>query len=297
VTTSELIRFNFCLDRAIPYLGSVKVARQSLPVKYEGMYQFLLNESSKWIERRPYQLLEVGSWVGGSALVWLNALKESGRIDSALLSCMDPWAPYFDPTEMPDSASYYGGHPEMHSALVDGSGFSLFVHNISAAGYSPYVRVVRELSHKGLENLPQNTFDFVYLDGNHAYDAIKGDIERAKRLVRPGGILCGDDLDIQFDDVPDPKQCFAQRNQDCTTGPLSYHAGVTLAVHEEFGRVQPALTFWAVRREGSGWVPIDVAALVVGASNCLPFYFYNEQDWPDEMQVELRAYVSKCSES
>lgn len=36
--------------------------------------------------------------------------------------------------------------------------------------------------------------DFIYIDGNHAYDYVKKDIEVAKKLVKKGGVIGGHDF-------------------------------------------------------------------------------------------------------
>jgi hypothetical protein len=78
-------------------------------------------------------------------------------------------------------------------------------------------------------------------------------------LLASGGILCGDDLDLEYD------QCdaeFARRNRDAQpavdpkTGHM-FHPGVTLAVNEAFPRVGNYFGFWAVTREADGWVPFE----------------------------------------
>ena len=36
-------------------------------------------------------------------------------------------------------------------------------------------------------------FDWVYIDGDHFYEAVKLDLESWERAVKPGGIIAGDD--------------------------------------------------------------------------------------------------------
>lgn len=38
-------------------------------------------------------------------------------------------------------------------------------------------------------------FDFIYIDGNHAYDFVLRDMENYYKLLANGGLLCGDDID------------------------------------------------------------------------------------------------------
>jgi cephalosporin hydroxylase len=45
-------------------------------------------------------------------------------------------------------------------------------------------------------------FDILYIDGGHAYDVVKSDIEHYAPLVKPGGYLVIDDCNNQLD-MPD----------------------------------------------------------------------------------------------
>lgn len=41
------------------------------------------------------------------------------------------------------------------------------------------------------------TFDAVFIDADHRYEAVKDDIEAWRQLVRPGGVLAGHDYDSE----------------------------------------------------------------------------------------------------
>jgi len=44
-------------------------------------------------------------------------------------------------------------------------------------------------SKKALTELPDDTFDLIYVDGSHQYDGVCGDLEAARTKVKPGGLL------------------------------------------------------------------------------------------------------------
>ena len=44
-----------------------------------------------------------------------------------------------------------------------------------------------------LASFPDDYFDWIYIDGDHAYPAVKRDIEQAKRVVKPDGLLIFND--------------------------------------------------------------------------------------------------------
>ena len=102
--------------------------------------------------------------------------------------------------------------------------------------------------------IKEHSPDLIFLDGDHQYEMISEDIANAQRLVREGGIICGDDLDIQLHDV-------ARSTHDDALGSGSpyigagYHVGVTEAVGRAFGPIV-ADRFWAVRKTQQGWVSV-----------------------------------------
>ena len=61
------------------------------------------------------------------------------------------------------------------------------------------VEVVVERASAFLDALPEDHFDFLYLDASHRYQATRKEIASAIRAVRPGGHVFGDDYD------PDPE--------------------------------------------------------------------------------------------
>ncbi len=52
----------------------------------------------------------------------------------------------------------------------------------------------RGLSHKVLEEFPDASFDWIYVDGDHSYAGVKRDAEAAAAKVKPGGFLAFNDF-------------------------------------------------------------------------------------------------------
>ena len=70
--------------------------------------------------------------------------------------------------------------------------------------------------------------DFVFIDGAHDYESMKKDIQACKRILRPGGIICGHDFD---------RWCTViglQKYPHLQIGPDNIHYGVIKAVSECF---------------------------------------------------------------
>ena len=65
-------------------------------------------------------------------------------------------------------------------------------HNL--ARHEGRYRIHRKLSAEANEHFADNSLDFVYLDADHAYEAVAADIRRWFCKLRPGGILAGHDF-------------------------------------------------------------------------------------------------------
>ena len=76
----------------------------------------------------------------------------------------------------------------------------------------------RVVLHKGysqnvLETFVDSYFDLIYIDGDHTYQAVKSDLNTAKRKVTEGGLICGHDFtNISFPQVVQAVYEFCQEN-------------------------------------------------------------------------------------
>lgn len=57
----------------------------------------------------------------------------------------------------------------------------------------PGATIICKTSFKAVKDVPDESLDFVYLDADHRYKAIKGDINKWAKKVRSGGIVAGHD--------------------------------------------------------------------------------------------------------
>ena len=55
------------------------------------------------------------------------------------------------------------------------------------------VEIVRARSEDAESALGGTQLDWAWIDGDHTYEAVKADLKRFSRLVKPGGCLAGDD--------------------------------------------------------------------------------------------------------
>ena len=62
--------------------------------------------------------------------------------------------------------------------------------------YKGRYHVLRGLSHEVVDKVNDATLDFVYIDANHSYDAVRQDLRDWYPKLKPGGIIAGDDYTI-----------------------------------------------------------------------------------------------------
>jgi hypothetical protein len=200
------------------------------------------------------QILEIGSWCGASALAWGEGIERyfggNGKI-----TCVDAWQPYVDL-----DTNQGGADRDMDAALRDGEPFEIFRHNIGFLPDSVAVDIRKGWSRDVLPKLPAGLYDLVYIDGDHTYAGVLSDIEQAAPLVRTGGILCGDDLELEAGQC-DLGVLQARPNMDKHVDPargVQYHPGVAKAVGEFFGPVSSWSGFWAMQKTTEGWAKIPL---------------------------------------
>ncbi len=277
----EEVYYQYCQESRRPYFGKIMWASQGLPLRHAIMQEVVRLEAVH-TGTDPFHILEVGSWAGGSAITWAEALckfyKGNGQV-----FCVDPWKPYFDMADRPEMRVYR----EMADALSNETIYDLFLHNIRTSGHEQRIMPIRGESTTILQTLPRSHFDVAYIDGDHTYKAVLADLKVACELVKDGGILCGDDLELQLDEI-DVAYAKTQISSDYIEDPRSgksYHPGVTLAVGELFGRVSVAEGFWAIRRQGGRWVQVDFSTIRC-TTNDIPRHLVSHNPQEDQAFLE-----------
>jgi len=142
--------------------------------------------------------------------------------------------------------------------------FSWNVSNAKAkASVHPFVGRSQDM----LAFLQEDSFDLILLAGARDYLSSSHDMEKAKRLIRCGGIICGEGLAAQPSEIDmgflkaelTKSKIPPQRVDDPRSGKSCDCPGVLLAVSELFGNLAPQHgSFWCVRKTASGFEPIVV---------------------------------------
>ena len=151
----------------------------------------------------------------------------------------------------------------MSDLLDSGEAFELFKSNIDQAGTRDRVEIYRDDSDAVLKKMVGRQFDLIFAYGTHSYVTVKSDIENAMPLIRDGGILCGDDLEMLISESNPPITLkWAEMGVEYALDPASgiwFHPGVTVAVAGLFGEVWRKGAAWAVQKSAGQWVPVDAA--------------------------------------
>ena len=119
--------------------------------------------------------LEVGTYIGEFAIPFLANWK--GR----RLHVVDPWLCY---PEYQEDPKFLENLEEKFQIFQERT--RMFAHRI---------QIHRMLSREAEGFFPANSLDFVYLDGNHAYEFVRQDLLQYWPKVRPGGIMAGHDFE------------------------------------------------------------------------------------------------------
>ena len=143
----------------------------------------------------PLVIVEVGTWKGLSASIMANVVKSLGFVDVTIV-CIDTWlgAPEFwtqkglADTDRGMSLCRTGGYPTV---------FYRFASNMKRLGHddiiAPFpissIQGAKVLEHYGIQA------DLIYIDAAHEYEAVSADMKAFWPLVKPGGIMLGDDYD------------------------------------------------------------------------------------------------------
>lgn len=167
----------------------------------------------------PGDLVEVGSWLGRSAVVLAAAARETHGV----VHCIDPFPERNDWRQNADGSYSFeveiagrrqGGYQEqtVWSAPFEqqiapvyaerASVFELFLENIRTRGLEEVVQAHRGTTLTFVEQAPPwFQCRLVFLDGDHGCQAMRHDIARLAPLLVPGGWICFDDAFSSYEGV------------------------------------------------------------------------------------------------
>jgi SAM-dependent methyltransferase len=137
---------------------------------------FMSAHELRWLADRAREaevIVEFGSYLGRST----RALGDNAK---GVVWAVDTWSPIY-----PDK----NGNP---TGIVSDNSYTTFCENLEDLIQAYKVMPV-QMPSQSFE-LPFNSLaDFVFIDGDHRYEAVVEDIKTAMRLLKPGGIMAGHD--------------------------------------------------------------------------------------------------------
>ncbi|HEY5049189.1 MAG TPA: class I SAM-dependent methyltransferase [Rhizomicrobium sp.] len=128
---------------------------------------------------------EIGVWKGD----FTQKLIQSTR--PRALHLIDPWK--FVP-RFPNR--WYGGMEAKSQEDMD----AIFAGVQSRFGSTATVSIVRKPSIDAAKSFPDASLDWVYIDGDHSFEAVLGDLRAWMPKLRRGGVLAGDDFQWRDED-------------------------------------------------------------------------------------------------
>jgi hypothetical protein len=123
--------------------------------------------------------VEIGTWEGG----FTQSILEKCSVTKVY--CVDPYK-HFDNSEYPDAIN------RLSQSEFDDKFNS--VRNTLTSQFNNKVTFIRETSTIASNQFPDESVDFVYIDGNHDYKYVLNDIQAWYPKVKKGGYICGDDI-------------------------------------------------------------------------------------------------------
>lgn len=124
---------------------------------------------------------EIGVWKGDFSKRILNTVKPKK------LYLIDPW---FFNTEYKNAM--YGGSVEKSQKDMDEIYKSILI-NFRKEINQEKIEVFRNKFEDLLDKFPDNYFDWIYIDGDHTYNAVVKDLDNVTKKVKEGGLITGDD--------------------------------------------------------------------------------------------------------
>lgn len=140
---------------------------------FENLYRQMVHQTVG-----PARFVEVGSWLGKSACLMAELIQDSQKAIEFV--CIDPWI---------------DGGPDLrdtnHFRKLQRPPFEIFLENCRP--FSGIIRPLRMFSTDAAHETPDESVDFLMLDGDHNYEGIRDDIDAWLPKMKPGGIMSGDD--------------------------------------------------------------------------------------------------------
>ena len=153
--------------------------RPRSPFEYIKLFN-TTNDKTYWDEfKKPLKHLkgiEIGVYEGDNAAKILNFL------NIKKLYLVDPWREYVNNLDYGKIVDNQKTQDERYEFVK-----KRFQKNSE-------VEILRMDSAAAVKLFPDNFFDFIYIDGDHSYEAVKNDLHMWHPKLKKYGVMCGDDF-------------------------------------------------------------------------------------------------------
>ena len=169
---------------------------------YEGIVPSSLNNVNGWHswspvfnklieEVKPNIIVEVGTWLGASAINMANITKQLGL--NTKIYCIDTWL------GAQEFWTWGKSSPERDLKLKNGYPkiYFDFLTNVVSHNVQDVITPIPTTSTIGSHILQHYNIkaDLIYIDGSHEYIDVKNDIEHYLNILTLNGVMFGDDMD------------------------------------------------------------------------------------------------------
>ena len=139
---------------------------------------------------QPELILELGTWLGGSAIAMAKIIKEKGITTKII--CVDTWL---------GSLEFIGlKEKDEHRSLVPINGhptiYNQFLANVIHENLQDIIIPLPNTIHLACTFLSINNIhaDIIYVDGDNTFESVYSDLNNSWPLLNNKGVIFGDDL-------------------------------------------------------------------------------------------------------
>ena len=161
----------------------IKIHKKENLTNFEGITYRL---SDNWnsiipldLKNRPIKYLEIGAFHGANVISVANSY---GSHPDSKLYCIDPWINYDE-------------YPEYKEDGKQENNFNIFTRNISNNNLNNKVITYRGFSAIEIPKLEDNSFDIIFIDGNHEPEYVLEDAVLSFPKLKVGGYMVFDDYE------------------------------------------------------------------------------------------------------
>jgi len=145
-------------------------------------------------------VVELGVWQGRSVLALAEACRGTGKRVFAI----DPWADY------DEGGGPVSGYLAQYGVRSFEEVYQAYLAHCRRLALEEWIVTVRAPSVETARTWSRGPVSLVFIDASHHYDAVSADLEAWVPLVRPDGVVCGDDW--EWDSVRRAVQDFVARH-------------------------------------------------------------------------------------